>query len=78
MMRQVISVLVCVAGAAVLARAQCEPEWLPGKGVPGVNSKVYALTLWDPDGPGPAPTRLVAGGAFKIAGRSQLSDFDLT
>lgn len=50
------------------ARAQCGPQWLPGDGVPGLNGRATASTLWDPDGPGPAPPRLVVGGYFTIAG----------
>lgn len=34
----------------------------------GVNGTVNALTKWDPDGEGPLPTQLVAGGLFTAAG----------
>jgi len=34
----------------------------------GMNSSVFALSNWDPDGPGPATPRLVAGGGFTQAG----------
>jgi hypothetical protein len=36
--------LSCSAGVS----AQCSPEWLPGDGLPGVNSAVNAATVWDP------------------------------
>src|SRR5215471_20833671 len=50
--------------------AQCQPQWLPADGLPGVNGTVYASTLWDPDGPGPEPPLLVIGGSFLYAGGS--------
>jgi hypothetical protein len=34
----------------------------------GVNNYIRTLGTWDPDGPGPAPMRLVAGGVFTTAG----------
>ncbi|MBN8644974.1 MAG: hypothetical protein J0L61_06995 [Planctomycetes bacterium] len=36
----------------------------------GMNSAVYALTVFDPDGSGAEPERLVAGGNFTVAGGS--------
>jgi len=40
--------------------------WQPfGSGLSGF---VNALTTWDPDGPGPSPAQLVAGGYFSING----------
>ncbi|MFO0830217.1 MAG: hypothetical protein U0637_00100 [Phycisphaerales bacterium] len=35
---------------------------------PGMNSSVFELITWDPDGAGPAPEGLVAGGLFTTAG----------
>ncbi|HEY3246401.1 MAG TPA: hypothetical protein VGM03_23900 [Phycisphaerae bacterium] len=64
-------------GAAILAtpqardaRAQCQPQWLSGDGIPGVYGYVKALTTWDPDGNGPQPPMLVIGGKFTIAGNA--------
>ena len=34
----------------------------------GMNGIVTSLTTWDPDGPGPAPTQLIALGGFSTAG----------
>ena len=42
-------------------------------GAPGVNGIVYALLPFDPDGAGPEPELLVAGGAFTSAGGSPAS-----
>lgn len=39
---------------------------------PGLSADVYALTSWDPDGAGPLPRRLVAGGAFSRTGSTTL------
>jgi trimeric autotransporter adhesin len=52
----------------VLASAQCDPQWVPGDGIAGMNNRVSALLSWDPDGPGGAPAKLVAGGTFTLAG----------
>src|SRR5438128_1389139 len=53
---------------APTARGQCPFNWRPGEGVPGVNGEVYAVTTWDPDGPGPQPSLLIVGGSFTVAG----------
>src|SRR5262245_51640648 len=69
-----LRVLACIVAsgfASVLTqplRAQCATQWVPGDGVPGVSNGVYAMTSWDPDGPGPAPPVVVVGGAFLVAG----------
>ncbi len=34
----------------------------------GINGSVWALTTWDPDGPGPMEALLIAGGSFGTAG----------
>lgn len=34
----------------------------------GLNGSVYALCTFDPDGPGPSPELLIAGGTFTVAG----------
>jgi len=48
--------------------AQCDFDWKTGQGIPGLDGKVYALTTWDPDGAGPQPELLIAGGQFTVAG----------
>jgi hypothetical protein len=61
--------------------AQCTTRWLPGLPVPGVDGTLYAMSLWDRDGPGPAPAVLVAGGGFSAAGAvrcSSIVQYDLT
>jgi len=64
------SVLV-LAGICANAYGQsCGGQWLPGYGVPGVNGTVKASTLWDPDGPGPAPEVLVIGGSFTMVDKT--------
>ncbi len=44
--------------------AQCTPQWTLGDAPAGVNGEVTCSTIWDPDGPGPLPERLVIGGGF--------------
>lgn len=49
--------------------AQCANLWLPSSGgLPGVDGRVCASMLWDPDGAGPRPPALVLGGDFTVAG----------
>ena len=64
-------VLCSVLMLACVTPAQAQPcggQWLPGEGIPGMNEAVYATTMWDPDGAGPQPAVLVAGGNFTTAG----------
>lgn len=49
--------------------------WLPlgsGSGN-GVSDGVWALTTWDPDGSGPQPAQLIAGGNFTASGSTTLN-----
>lgn len=61
-----------VIGLMILAipssTAQCVSNWTIGDGFAGVDGPVNALALWDPDGAGPEPSRIVAGGSFYRAG----------
>ncbi|MFN6192303.1 MAG: hypothetical protein ACK5BN_00580, partial [Planctomycetota bacterium] len=50
------------------ASAQCQPQWLPGDGLPGADGPVSSTAMWDPDGLGPLPPRLVVGGSFSVMG----------
>ncbi|MDX2017587.1 MAG: hypothetical protein SFY95_08125, partial [Planctomycetota bacterium] len=51
------------------ARAQtCGEQWLPGDPIPGLPGTVVATVAWDPDGAGPRPASIVAGGAFSVPG----------
>ncbi|HEX8875326.1 MAG TPA: hypothetical protein VF777_01155 [Phycisphaerales bacterium] len=59
---------------APVASAQCDPQWLPGDGIPGVDGTVRASILWDPDGSGPLPAQLIIGGSFQFAGSSAVSN----
>ncbi len=73
MRSQIIAARACAVATLVLfwvpaARAQCPRQWLPGEGGTGINGDVYASIEWDPDGDGPRPPVLVAGGSFSQAG----------
>ncbi len=61
----VLTVLALVGSATA---RQCGERWLPGAAMPGTNGIPFAMTEWDPDGPGPAPSVLVVGGKFTAAG----------
>ena len=62
-------VALCLAGHVTPAQAQpCGGQWLPGDGASDMNGTVRATTMWDPDGAGPQPAVLVAGGDFTTAG----------
>lgn len=63
----------CIVALARPAAAQCEPRWLPGDGAAGVRDPngqgfLGGMTIWDPDGPGPLPARLVVGGELGFVG----------
>lgn len=45
------------------AVAQCD-HWQPGLGFPGFDGSIERAVVWDPDGPGPAPDKLVVMGSF--------------
>ena len=69
--------LVCAGLPAVLgafvfvpqAAAQCQNPWPDVLGVPGPNGTVSELLVFDPDGAGPLGERVLASGAFTVAGR---------
>jgi hypothetical protein len=56
-----------VVALAMPLAAQCG-QWVPGDGVPGVNGRVHAMTMWDRDGAGPAAPVLAVAGEFTLAG----------
>lgn len=65
---RIASALLVTAMTAVGVAAQCGTQWLAGEGVPGVDGLVTSLTVWDEDGAGPLPQRLVLAGDFRLAG----------
>ncbi len=70
-----------VPAPAARAQGTCPAAWLPGSAGPGANMTVRASTMWDPDGPGPLPARLVIGGTFStVAGlpAQGLASYDFT
>lgn len=69
MKRVTTSVLACSAALLIAcgsAHAQCDAGWRqgPNETVPGVSDVVTCSVLWDSDGNGPLPARLVIGGTF--------------
>jgi hypothetical protein len=60
---------VLALSAAPATFAQCQAQWLPSGGVTGgAAPTVFAMTQWDPDGPGPLRPVLVVAGEFTMAG----------
>src|ERR1700752_4611256 len=49
------------------AFADCPFDWRPAEPVPGIDSAVSCLTVWDADGVGPQQPMLMAGGWTKVA-----------
>ncbi len=70
----IVGVMVLWLAVTQLCHAQCQPEWLPGDGIPGVNGAVNAMTTWDPDGSGPLGEWLIVGGEFTFAGDTSASN----
>lgn len=66
------SVIFFVTGSAI---GQCG-RWLSG-GVeniaPNTDDSIYAMTVWDPDGPGPKPEMLVVAGKLSVLGSPGVS-----
>src|SRR5688572_1646448 len=50
------------------ASAQCQLEWSSGGPQSQLSGTAKCTTLWDPDGAGPLPQRLVVGGTALLAG----------
>lgn len=63
-----VPALASIVFATAALPAQCANLWLPGQPRQGPDGTVTALARWDPDGQGPLPERLVAGGMFQVAG----------
>src|SRR5947208_715194 len=63
-----LAFLAALLGAEVPVRAQCVGRWLSNGGVNGVKGAVQAVTMWDPDGPGPRSPLMVVAGGFSVAG----------
>lgn len=60
-----------VAGLPVAASAQCDARWLPEtptERVEGAGNRIVKMTMWDSDGDGPLPPKLVIVGSFTTAG----------
>src|SRR5438128_948873 len=66
----VIALMSSVLFSVVLvsqARGPCPFDWRPADTLPGLDGSGSALATWDPDGAGPQPPVLVAGGTFTVA-----------
>src|SRR5690349_6787344 len=55
-------------------RAQCQQDWLPGEGLPGLDAPGRPQCTWDPDGAGPLPECLIVTGNFRVAGDTAAID----
>jgi hypothetical protein len=68
-------VLAICLGTIPKALGDCQPQWLPGDGIPGVNGTIQAMATWDPDGAfGPTKAVLAVGGNFNSAGGVPLNN----
>jgi hypothetical protein len=72
MSRRVMAAPLLSLAAIGPAFAQCAPRWSAYSG-PALDGPVYGLTVWDPDGAGPAGSMVVAGGNFQHAGAQSLN-----
>lgn len=60
------AVVVAIPAFAALAAAQCTPQWSDTDPLARIRGTVHATSVFDPDGAGPLPAQLVAGGAFQV------------
>ena len=51
--------------------AQCATSWQGLSALPGADAQVRVMTVWDQDGAGPLPAKLVVGGAFEVVGSAR-------
>jgi hypothetical protein len=65
---QAVASAFCAANAA----AQCTPHWSAYPG-PQLDDNITGLTVWDPDGAGPAGAWVIAGGNFQHVGAAPLN-----
>lgn len=61
------ALLLALAASGTTAAGQCVPEW-SGYSGPHLDNGVWSIAAWDPDGAGPSPEVVVAGGNFHHAG----------
>ena len=73
MLRFVIALFIASCCFPRSGAAQCDRDWLPGDGIPGVNGAVVGAAEFDPDGSGPQPTKLFVVGDFTVAGNQFVS-----
>jgi hypothetical protein len=67
--RLLLIAIPCLAALPSLP-AQCANQWVSTGGIPCVSSIALCSRMYDPDGAGPAPARLVVGGAFSAVGNT--------
>lgn len=71
--RALATAVATILPSATTIAQPCSGSWLPGWGVNGFGGGVNAAAMWDPDGAGPQPPRLVVGGIFALAGRTPVN-----
>jgi hypothetical protein len=65
----VLSVCLCISTAGRAQFSCSDPHWMIKEGSPGLQfGDVWDVVEWDPDGAGPEPSVVVAGGDFQKAG----------
>jgi hypothetical protein len=72
--RATFLVTLATMATAQLSHAQCSGWITAGYGFPGFTGRVTVLSWWDPDGPGPQPQTIVAGGSMTASGATTLSN----
>ncbi|MCA9278064.1 MAG: hypothetical protein H6815_04660 [Phycisphaeraceae bacterium] len=64
--------VLCVASHASAQWICSNSQWHPYGVVEGTNNIINTMSLWDPDGKGPADQTLLVGGAFTKAGNQNI------
>lgn len=76
----VLWLLIATAGTVFCpaARGQCGTAWSSAAPEPALDGYGRCSALWDPDGTGPLPTRLVVGGSALVGGTSPVAQRVMT
>jgi hypothetical protein len=72
---KVVTGLAALMAAGAASAQPCDGQFQTGNGIPGISGNGNTIVSWDPDGAGPTPELLYAGGRFKLAHTTLVNSF---